>query len=161
MPSLSEIENIINALIYEEFHHFQNTGADTGERIDKMFAEYPLLDRNDIAGSVNKLKDYELAMLKILYVNPAIQAELNLLKFYKAIRELGYKDVQEFIDYLATVLSGEKLANSVTACTEAKQVLTVLLPLVGPVMAIQLEVIVNCVDDIKGRIDRIPSTGKI
>ncbi len=161
MPSLSEIENIINALIYEEFHHFHNTWADTGERIDKMFAEYPLLDRNDIAGSVNKLKDYELAMLKILYVNPAIQAELNLLKFYKAIRELGYKDVQEFIDYLATVLSGEKLANSVTACTEAKQALTVLLPLVGPVMAIQLEVIVNCVDDIKGRIDRIPSTGKI
>lgn len=161
MPTMSDIENIINNLIYEEFHKFHNTWAKPGERVDQMFASYPALDRNDIAGSIGNLKDYELALLKMEYVNPAIQAELNLLKFYKAIRELGYNNVQDFIDYLATVLSGDKLVNAVTACTEAKQALTVLLLLVGPVMVTQLEVIVNGADDVKGRIDDIPLTGKI
>ena len=162
MPtSLSDIEEIINELIYAEFHRFHNGWAKTGERIDQMFAAYPLLDRKDIAGSIGNLKDYERALLKMEYVNPAIQAELKLLKFFKAIRELGYKDVQEFIDYLGTVLSGEKLANAVTACTEAKQALVALGPLIGDVMVIQLEVITNGVDDINERINRIPMTGRI
>lgn len=159
--SISDIENIINNLIYGEFHKFHNTWAAPGQKLDQMFAEYPLLDRNNIAGTIDKYKDYELAILKIEYINPAIRDDLNLLKFYKAIRDLGYADVQEFIDYLSEVLKGQLLINAVAACTEAKQALGVLVPLVGPVIVTQLEVIVNGVNDINSRINRIPITGKI
>lgn len=159
--TLQDIENIVNNLIYGEFHNFHNTWAAEGGLFDQMLAAYPLLDKDDIAGSISNYKDYELALLKMDFVNPAIKAELELLKFYKAIREAGYNTVQDFIDYLPTVLVGEKLSNAVTACTEAKEALTVLFPLVGAVMVTQLNVIVNGVEDINARIKNIPITGKI
>ena len=149
-PTVAEFNNLINNLIYGNIHSFHNKWADEGKGIDQIFTAFPTLNRADITGTIGSLSPAQKVDLKFNYIFPCIQSEFETVRFYIEVLRLGYANMQELITDLPKHLNGDKLTKAITACTEAKQALTVLLPLIGDeILTLQLGVMIAGADDLE------------